>query len=265
MIESNKLLKNELKLFLESFKKLDRKIVSILISVAVVQTISWYFTSRRFFRENLFGLSSKVIDPFLGEYLYWFIGDFLTFVLPAFLIIKFFFKENLSDYGFKFGEWKTGLKLTLLFLVIMIAIVWFVSASEQFSHKYPHLTLAKDSFSTFLLYEVGMLIYMIGWEFIWRGFLLFGLEKKFGFYSIFIQMIPFVILHNGKPLLETLGAIPGGIAMGWLALRTRSIYYCIAVHIGVMYSIDSLSILRYKTGEYGIGLEALFNIVEKIF
>lgn len=106
---------------------------------------------------------------------------------------------------------------------------------------------------------------MIGWEFIWRGFMLFGLEKKFGYYAVLIQMIPFVILHNGKPFLETLGAIPGGIALGLLALRTRSIYYCVAVHIGVMFSIDILSVIRFRANDYGIGLQSLFNIIVTIF
>jgi membrane protease YdiL (CAAX protease family) len=146
----------------------------------------------------------------------------------------------------------------------MIPIIWFVSASNEFIQKYPHLSSARDSWNIFIIYEIGMLIYMIGWEFIWRGFMLFGLEKKFGVYSVFIQMIPFVILHNGKPFIETLGAIPGGIALGLLALRTRSIYYCVAIHLAVMYSIDFLSVLRYRANDYGIGFESIFNIIASL-
>jgi len=259
-----KFLREELKSFYYSLKKTDRKIVTVLISVAIIQTISWYFTSRMFFRQNLFKYSENFNDPFLIEYLYWFIGDFITFILPSALIIKFYFKESLSEYGFKAGDWKIGIKLTFVFILIMIPIIWFVSASNEFSQKYPHLSSARDSWNIFIIYEIGMLIYMIGWEFIWRGFMLFGLEKKFGVYSVFIQMIPFVILHNGKPFIETLGAIPGGIALGLLALRTRSIYYCVAIHLGVMYSIDFLSVLRYRANDYGIGFESIFNIIASL-
>lgn len=95
--------------------------------------------------------------------------------------------------------------------------------------------------------------------------MLFGLEKKFGYYSVLIQMIPFVILHNGKPFLETIGAIFGGIALGILALRTRSFYYCVLTHIGVMYSIDLISSLRFRANDYGIGLDSLINLVRQIF
>lgn len=259
------MLKRELKELLSFLNRLDRKVVTVFLTIAILQTFSWYFTSRKFFRENFFDYFLNYQDPYLIEYLYWFIGDFLTFILPTFFLIKFIFKENISDYGFRIGEWKVGVRFVIFFLILMIPIIWFISASAEFSQKYPHLSSARENWKIFLIYEAGMLVYMIGWEFIWRGFMLFGLEKKFGNYAIFIQMIPFVILHNGKPFIETIGAIPGGIALGWLALRTRSFYYCVAIHLGVMYSIDLISVLRFRAGEYGVGFQSLFNLIRNIF
>jgi len=258
-------LKTELKGLIEIIKNLDRKVVVIFLSIAILQTISFYFTSRRFFRANLFEDFQNYSDPYLLEYLYWFIGDFITFFILGVLIIRFVFKEKFRDFGLQFGEIKIGLTFSLLFLLVMVILVWFVSATSAFAEKYPHLSSAKSDWNTLFIYEAGMLLYMIAWEFIWRGFMLFGLEKKFGYYSVFIQMIPFVILHNGKPFLETFGAIFGGIALGILALRTRSIYYCIIVHIGVMYSIDFISTLRFRADDYGIGFSSIINLLKQIF
>ena len=243
---------------------MDKKIIAIFFSVAILQTLSFYFTSRRFFREYLFQSFQNYSDPYLIEYLYWFIGDFITFFVLGILIIKFGFKEKLSDYGLRLGDIKTGFSFSLLFLSVMIILIWFVSATPAFAEKYPHLSSAKSNWSTLLIYEAGMLLYMIAWEFIWRGYMLFGLEKKFGYYSVLIQMIPFVILHNGKPFLETFGAIFGGIALGILALRTRSIYYCIIIHIGVMFSIDIISSLRFRANDYGIGFASIINLIKQI-
>jgi membrane protease YdiL (CAAX protease family) len=106
---------------------------------------------------------------------------------------------------------------------------------------------------------------MIAWEFIWRGFMLFGLEEKFGYYAVLIQMIPFLILHNGKPAAETFGAIVAGLALGILALKTRSVLYCIITHAGVMFSIDLVSTLRFRADAYGTGLSSLFKIFKIIF
>jgi membrane protease YdiL (CAAX protease family) len=257
--------KSEIKRLFEIIKSLDRKVLAIFLSVAILQTISFYFTSRRFFRANLFEEFQNYSDPYLVEYLYWFAGDFLTFFILGIIIIKFVLKEKLSDYGLQLGDVKTGLFFSILFLFVMIILIWFVSATPAFAEKYPHLSSAKSDWNTLFIYEAGMLLYMFAWEFIWRGFMLFGLEKRFGVYAVLMQMIPFVILHNGKPFLETFGAIFGGIALGILALRTRSIYYCVLTHIGVMFSIDVISSLRFRANDYGIGFTSIINLVKQIF
>lgn len=245
--------------------EMDRKVIVIILSVAVLQTISYYYTSRRFFRANLLDYVPGEFYVFMMEYSYWFLSDFFTLFILSTLIIKFILKENLSDYGLQFGDYKTGIQISLLFLLVMLPLIWFVSATESFVQKYPHLHKARESWSIFFIYESGMLIYMFAWEFIWRGFMLFGLKEKFGYYAVLLQMIPFVILHNGKPELETFGAIAGGIALGILALRTKSFYYCVVVHIGVMFLIDFISSLRFRAGDYGIGFHSMLNIIKELF
>ena len=257
--------KNELSSLKNHTKTLEKKAVTIFLSVAVLQTISWYITSRKFFRANFFEQYQFHPQVYLVEYLYWFIGDFITFCIVPVLIIRLFLKEKLSDYGIRLGDYKIGLKISLIFLAIMLPIIWFASSSNSFANVYPHLNSARDSWDVFIIYEIGLLIYMIAWEFVWRGYMLFGLYEKFGFYSIFIQMIPFVILHNGKPMLETFGAILAGLALGILALRTKSIFYCVLAHMSVMFSIDLISALRYRANDFGVGFSSLMNIIKTLF
>jgi membrane protease YdiL (CAAX protease family) len=251
--------------FYQILRKLDKKIITVFLVVAILQTISWYFTSRKFFKDNLFEHFQNFSNPYLLEYIYWFIGDFFTLFIVTTLIIKFGFREKLSNYGLKIGDYKVGIFISILFIFLMTVIIWFASSSTSFAENYPLLSSAKNSWNTFLVYELTLLIYMVAWEFFWRGFMLFGLENKFGYYSVLIQMVPFVILHNGKPFLETFGAIFGGIALGVLALRTRSVYYCIITHIGVMYSIDFISTLRFRANDYGVGLSSILNLIKQIF
>lgn len=241
-------LKKEIAEQWNQIKSLDKKVVIVFLTVAFLQTISWYYTSRKFFRANFYYqyfADNQFVKLF--EYLFWFIGDFVTlFLLPS-LIILFIFKEKISDYGVKFGDYKSGIVITLISIAVMLPVLWFVSASPEFAAKYPHLQMAKSDWTIFLIYEIGMLIYLFAWEFIWRGFMLFGLEKKFGYYAVFIQMIPFVILHNGKPELETFSSIIGGIILGVVALRTRSFLYGVFIHFAIMLGIDLFSTLRGKT------------------
>ncbi|MDR3610732.1 MAG: CPBP family intramembrane metalloprotease [Ignavibacteriaceae bacterium] len=258
------LLTVDLKNLWKIVKQLDRKVLIIFLSVALLQTISYYYSSRRFFRNNFFEQLQSENNVYLYEYLYWFISDFVTlFVLPLF-IIKFFLKEKLTSYGLTVGDYKTGLKYSIIFLAVMIPIIWFVSANREFAETYPQINDVKFSWSIFLVFEMGVLIYLTAWEFIWRGFMLFGLEEKFGYYTVLIQMIPFLILHNGKPAAETFGAIIAGLALGILALKTRSVLYCIIAHAGVMFSIELISIYRFRADVYGIGLNSLIKIFKII-
>ena len=257
-------LKNELSDLTAIIRKMDKKVATIFISVAVLQTISWYYTSRMFFKLNFFNLFETDPHASYYEFAYWYAGDFITlFVLPA-LIIKLFFKEKLNNYGIKIGDFNAGIKLSGLFLAIMLPLIWLATSQPAFCLTYPLLDQARDSWKVFIIYEAGLVFYLFAWEFIWRGYMLFGLKEKFGFYAVIIQMIPFVILHNGKPPLETFGAILGGIALGILAYRTQSIYYCIVTHAGIMLSIDLFSTLRHRAGEFGIGINSMLNVLKQI-
>lgn len=260
-----KKLKKDFGFLFNAVRLTDRNAVVIFISVAVLQTVSWYYTSRRFFKINIYPEYFDNPDIDLYEFIYWFAGDTVALLLIPALIIIFYFKKNIRDFGFQKGDYKTGIFYTVIFLGFMIPILWFVSASPEFAAKYPHLASARTDLNKFIIYEIGIFLYLVSWEFMWRGYMLFGLEEKFGNYTVLIQMIPFVILHNGKPALETFGAIFGGIALGILALRTRSVYYCILVHFGVMFSIDFLSRLRFNTEDYGVGINSLLNIISQLF
>lgn len=249
-----------------SFKNIvlsmNKKVIYLFISFTILQTISYYITSRRFFREYLFDSFKSDSLVYFYEYIYWYISDFITYFIIPLLIIKLLFKERVKDYGLMIGDYKTGLLYSLLFLVLMFPLVWFSSASASFVEQYPGLEDVKHSWNIFFLFESGILLYMVAWEFILRGYLLFGLKEKFGYYAVLIQMLPFVILHNGKPMPETFGAIVAAIALAVLAIRTGSIFYCIITHYGVMFMIDLFCTLRFRTEDYGTGITSFINLLK---
>ena len=258
-------IKKEILQFLQIVKNLNKKVVTVLLLIPVLQTISYYYTSPQFFRTNFYQMFSQSKFADLYEYYYWFLGDFsVLFIIPL-LVIILYLKERPKNYGIKIGNYKFGIQVSLVFLLIMIPIIWLSSASNQFASQYPYLKSTNENWNIFIIYEIGILLYLFAWEFIWRGFMLFGLEEKFGYYAVLIQMIPFVILHNGKPSIETFGAIIGGIVLGVLALRTRSYLYGVFLHFGVMFSIDFISVLRFRAGDYGRGFTSLLHIIGNLF
>lgn len=240
------------KLFTE-IKKLDFKVTYIFISVAIITYLSITLSSPVFYYK-IFGHSPLLgTDARFASRVYWFLMDgTLMFVLPV-LSIKFVFKEKLTNFGIRFGDYKFGITTVVLFLLVMIPVLWIVSGSEVFTKTYPQGGAeVRNSIAIFIFYEFCVLIYMLGWEFFWRGYMLFGLKEKFGYYTIFIQMIPFFILHKGKPELELFASIFAGLVLGVQSLRSGSFIYSWLLHWLVMLFIDGLSVLRFHFKFYKI-------------
>jgi len=137
------------------------------------------------------------------------------------------FRDKPSDYGIRIGRWKSGVVLTLACLAAMALILYGVSKMPEFRSYYYRYAIDWPSFL------LDTALYMFAWEFLFRGYMLFGLERSIGKNAIFVQIIPFVLLHLGKPFLETLACIPGGFAFGYVAYRTRSFLPCFIIHFGM--------------------------------
>ena len=239
------LLKSELILFSDKFKKLELKTVTIFLSSTILLTISWYFSNPKFFSSIFnFHKSFELVYEDLTVFCAWFVTDTILFFLIPILIIKFVFKEQLKNYGLILGDWKVGLTISLVSILTFLPIIYFASKAANFSGYFPLMESATDDLVVFLVYETLFFVFIFSWEFIFRGFMLFGLEKKFGLYAVFIQMIPFVLLHNGKPFIESFMAIFGGLFLGYLALRTRSIFYGFLIHAFILIILDVLAFIR---------------------
>lgn len=240
--------------------KLDKKTAVIFLSIALLQTLSYYVASKQFFSENLaMYFPENDLSPLFG-YLYWFLADCILYLLIPLLIIRYLFKETPGSYGLCRGEMSTGVKWVLPFLALMGIVLWFISADKNLYDAYPQARLIGENYEIFLIFECCIFLYLVAWEFVWRGYMLFGLKEKFGISAVLIQMLPFVILHNGKPITETLGAIAGGVVLGLLAIRTGSFLYGVLVHFGMFFMLDVLLVLRHKSSQYGVGIDALLSL-----
>ncbi len=156
------------------------------------------------------GLSTKIIDRTL-----------LFFVIPM-LIVLLIFHQKPGEFGFTFGDWKTGIVLTLAGIILLAPILWLVTHSDATMREYYKPQVPGLPWNT--------LLDLFSWEFLFRGWLLFGFARKFGPEAIWLQAVPFALAHIGKPEVETLSTIFGGFAFGWVAWRTKSFVYPLLIH-----------------------------------
>lgn len=149
----------------------------------------------------------------------------LYFLLPL-LVILLLFRDSPADYGLRLGNWRSGLLWTAAACLGMAIILWYVARSPGMQEYY------KDRAPN----EVVRLIYLTGvdlwgWEFIWRGMMLFGMARILGpAPAILLQAVPFAFMHLGKPEIETLTTVFGGIGFGFVAWQTGSFVYPWLIH-----------------------------------
>ena len=209
----------------------------ILLGASVLLTVYRYYGSPGFFDGHLarfFAGTDRA--PLYGTLYGFFSCFFLMLVVPA-VLIRCVLKKRVGEFGLRAGETRVGLAIVgLLLPLIVVLLLWPASRQAAFRAEYPLFRGAGRTLTLFVAYELLYAVYYLGWEFFFRGFMLFGLKDSVGAAnSILIQTIPSTLLHIGKPDGEIFAAIVAGIAFGAIALRTRSILYVFLLHwlIGV--------------------------------
>ena len=155
----------------------------------------------------------------------------ILYLLIPFALIVLVFRENPRDFGFQLGDWKAGLLITFLVLLVTLPVLWLLIHQDPSMRSYyqPYLT-----YWSFPLLNQGFPVYtffdLLGWEFLFRGWLTFSYVRKFGPEGLWLQSVPFALAHISKPEIETLSTIFGGFVFGWIAWRTRSFLYPFIIH-----------------------------------
>jgi len=216
-----------------------------LIAGTLLLVLYEYQGSSRYFREHLAELVSP--SPFSGLYahLYWYGSATLLLGVIPLLLLRFVARAELHEFGLQLGRAREGFALVGVALLAMLPVVALAAGLPEFQLKYPLCRAAESGLAQLLLYEAAYFFYYLSWEFFFRGFLLFSLAPAIGAgHAVLVQMVPFALLHVGKPELEAFASIAAGIALGLLALRTRSVLYCALLHGLVAWAMDAAVLTR---------------------
>ena len=231
---------------------------AIVLLVAVVLVLFHLQVGNRQFYRIVLGNALGFQDPELGAWAWWFgMQGLIGFVVPA-LILTAGFRWTPRQAGLGLGDWRLAGAIALLYLPLVVAGTWVLSDGAGFQVQYPHYYGARTDWGVFLVYEALFLFYWMGWEYLWRGFVLFGTAPALGApLAIVAQTVPFAILHAQKPPAEAYLSILGGLALGALVWRCRSFWIAVPIHAAQMIVLDLWCTLRSRTGASGVGWDAL--------
>ena len=242
---------------------LDPQTSFVLVFAAVMVVLQFTLGDRSLFYTHLSWTLPEVWRG-LGSWGWWFgMQGLLGFMLPA-AALGLFFSNDLDEMGLGLGNWRLATVVAALYLPLVALGTWVLSDGAAFQEQYPHFDPAARNWEIFLIYEALFLFYWVGWEYLWRGFVLFGTAPTLGLYAIFVQALPFAALHVSKPWPEALLSIVGGVFLGALVWRCRSFWIAVPIHAAQMMLLDFWCTLRIRTGVSGVGLDALTTVFTRL-
>lgn len=152
----------------------------------------------------------------------------VLFGLVPLAVVVAGFRDRPSRYGLRLGDWPAGMALVLIGCALMTPVVlWFAAVPDVRAYYAP----SAGSVSEVVLTNA---LDLTAAEFLFRGFLMFTLVRAIGPIGVLIAVMPFAYAHIGKPVLELLSTLVGGLAYGWLAWRTRSIVWGSIAHVYIL-------------------------------
>jgi len=167
-------------------------------------------------------------------------------LLMMVLFLWFAWKPRFSKESF-FGSTSSLSKTKPYFLIILflIPIIALASTQSDFLHTYPkvkNISFISGYTSPLwpwkLIYEISYGLDFISIELFFRGFLVIGLSHFVGVNAILPMAAFYCTIHFGKPLAECITSYFGGLMLGIIAYRTKSIIGGLIVHLGLAWLME---------------------------
>jgi len=232
----------------------DPRPLVVLVITAVVLTMQEYYGGRALYdvairpwllRLETGGAKSIQLGRYdeLYGYVWWIEARVLGYVVVPFTLWKLLFpKDSLLDLGLRVRGFTQHLWIYGLCLIIVVPAMLIVAHQPDFGAYYPFYRYCSRSWFDFLAWEAMYYVQFFALELFFRGFIVGTLRRSLGSISIFVMVVPYCMIHYGKPYLEANGAIVAGVVLGSLAAKTKSIYAGFLVHVTVAALMDILSL-----------------------
>ena len=156
------------------------------------------------------------------------IGRLLMLGVVPLLVIVLAMRDRPSRYGVRLGDWRAGLAIGLACCAVMTPVVLAIARAPAFTAYYAPQAASPGQVLLTTALDV------IPAELFFRGFLMFALLRVIGPVAVVIATLPFAFAHLGKPEVETLSTVAGGLAYGWLDWRTGSVLWSGLAHTFIL-------------------------------
>jgi membrane protease YdiL (CAAX protease family) len=229
------------------------RIVIPIMCTLVFFVIYWFVSQSEKIRDHFYRKyefdSASVRHIFFTKYF----GFFTLGVAPALVCLLAIPEISLSDLGFAWISKTVFFSFiwTLGLCAVVIPLAYFSAKKPKNLINYPQIRARIWSRRTLLVNLAGWAVYLFGYEFLFRGVLLFSLYEPLGLWpAVAINIALYSATHIPKGLAETIGAIPLGLVLCILTLASGTIWIAVFVHVAMAWTNSLTALIFHPDIQY---------------
>lgn len=177
-----------------------------------------------------------------------YLGGFSMGVLPALFYFIFVPGASFAELGFVLGKndvfpatfWSLGI------ISVIVPLVYFNAKKPKNLLVYPQIRTVNWNGKLVRNNFLSWAVYLLGYELLFRGVLLFPLVAVMGLWpTIAINIALYSATHIPKGLTETIGAIPLSIVLCLLCVHTGSLWPAFLIHLAIAWTNTWVSLKHH--------------------
>lgn len=165
----------------------------------------------------------------------------VIYVVPP-IVFAWIARQRVRSYGLSLGTFAGETRIFAIMIPVIVAATWFASSQPHFQVVYPFYKGWPDGGAHFTSLVVWWVMYaasFVALEFFFRGFMVMAGYRVLGWWAIPAMAAPYCLLHLDKPIPELVSSLFGGLILGVVALRTRSILAGVMAHVSLAVGTDA--------------------------
>ena len=215
-------------------------------SVVILSTVIFFYIYHYFVTSGQTEKYCDKISPPVQKEIVLFLlkkisGFLILGVFPGWMYY-YILNPDFGLFGLSVAQFNKNLSV-ILSLITIIAVILFINQKINIQNNSLQINISEWSSFLFLINATGWIIYLIGYEFLFRGILLFECYISFGFWpAIAINVSIYSAIHLMYGKAQTFGSLLFGGVASYLTLSCGTLLIPIIMHVSLCLISDYFSI-----------------------
>jgi len=204
---------------------------ALLFAIYIFLFYSPFVQRRKFFKLPAIGtLQHTVLERFTG---------FLILgVIPGIVIFYSAPGIHSADLGFILPDFVYILP-SVIFWALLILFTSYYSGKPVMRKCYPQIRTEQWDIKLILINGFTWILYLLGYEFFFRGLLIFPLLSRFGVAgTLVLNVLLYSLAHLHKGFREVAGSFIFGLFLTSITIQTGSLWISFLSHLTLAFSND---------------------------